>query len=59
MACPFPTPGYAVDVFIILSGFVIFYLLDHQHLSYRVFICRRFFRLAPLFFLVVLIAIPI
>lgn len=58
MRLGFLAPGYAVDVFIILSGFVIFYLLDHQRLSYRDFICRRFFRLAPLFFAVVLVSIP-
>jgi len=48
---------YAVDVFIIISGFVIFYLLDHKPESYRCFITRRFFRLWPLFFLLFFISI--
>src|SRR5437899_3944730 len=39
----------AVDVFIIISGFVIFFLLDHQQDTWRPFILRRFFRLFPLF----------
>src|SRR5689334_15384840 len=38
----------AVDVFIIISGFVIFFLLDHQRDTWRPFIVRRFFRLFPL-----------
>ncbi len=41
--------GYAVDVFVILSGFVITHLLCTQPVSYREFITRRFFRLYPLF----------
>lgn len=40
----------AVDVFIILSGFVIFNLLDRGE-TCRAFITRRFFRLFPAFFL--------
>ncbi len=38
----------AVDVFIILSGFVIFHLL-RSGASYRTFITRRWFRLFPVF----------
>jgi len=41
---------YAVDVFIILSGFVIFYLLDDRKENYPLFIARRFFRLFPVYF---------
>lgn len=48
-------PVLAVFVFIILSGFVIFYLLDQRKLSYGQFITQRLFRLFPLF-LVALIA---
>jgi peptidoglycan/LPS O-acetylase OafA/YrhL len=48
-------PGYAVDIFIALSGFVIFSLLDQQRLTYSQFIIQRFFRLYPLY-LAVLIA---
>jgi peptidoglycan/LPS O-acetylase OafA/YrhL len=38
----------AVDVFIILSGFVIFHLLSRGE-DYRTFITRRWFRLFPVF----------
>ncbi|GHA59698.1 acyltransferase family protein [Photobacterium aphoticum] len=38
---------YAVDVFIILSGFVIFALLHYSQENYRGFITRRAFRLFP------------
>lgn len=42
--------GYdAVKLFMILSGFVIFYLLDQGRESYAAFIVRRFFRLWPIF----------
>ncbi len=49
-------PGQAVDVFIILSGFVIFFLLDNQSLSYRQFIVGRWFRLAPMYLAVLAVA---
>lgn len=39
----------AVDVFMILSGFVIFFLLDREHEGYRPFIVRRFLRLFPVY----------
>jgi peptidoglycan/LPS O-acetylase OafA/YrhL len=52
----FTSPGYAVDVFIMLSGFVIFFLLDSATLDYSRFIVRRFFRLFPLYFFVLLLA---
>lgn len=42
-------PELAVDVFIMLSGFVIFLLLDHQRSTYLQFIHKRWFRIAPLF----------
>ncbi len=41
---------YAVDIFVIVSGFVIFYLLDRRELAASEFIKQRFFRLFPLFF---------
>lgn len=48
--------GNAVDVFIILSGFVIFYLMNSSinNFSYRRYIVARYFRLAPalMFFMV-------
>ncbi len=49
--------GYAVDVFVILSGFVITHLLCTQPVSYREFIARRFFRLYPLFVAALLVGL--
>jgi peptidoglycan/LPS O-acetylase OafA/YrhL len=49
--------GYAVDVFIILSGFVITKLVAEKQETYRVFIVRRFMRLFPVFALTGLICI--
>ncbi|AHF77879.1 Acyltransferase protein [Sodalis praecaptivus] len=40
---------YAVDVFIILSGFVIFFMIDNKKQSYPVFITQRFFRIFPVY----------
>jgi peptidoglycan/LPS O-acetylase OafA/YrhL len=37
----------AVDAFMILSGFVIFFLLERERESYGVFVARRFLRLFP------------
>ena len=43
--------GYvAVELFIILSGYVIFLLLETQKEPYGVYLTRRFFRLAPLYY---------
>jgi peptidoglycan/LPS O-acetylase OafA/YrhL len=39
----------AVDVFIILSGFVIFDLLDSKRETFADFITRRFFRIFPIY----------
>src|SRR5215216_912700 len=50
---------WAVDVFVVISGFVIFFLLDKQQENYRQFITRRFFRLFPLAFLLFLAAAPL
>jgi len=50
---------YAVDVFVILSGFVIFLLLDERRESYKEFIVRRFFRLFPCFAVLFVVAIPL
>lgn len=49
-------PLLPVYVFMILSGFVIWGLLQQQKESWTVFITRRFFRLAPLYFAVLLVA---
>ena len=49
----------AVDVFIILSGFVIFNLLDGRKETYKHFITRRFLRLFPVFFVFLMFSIVI
>ena len=48
----------AVDIFIILSGFVIFHLLSTGE-DYRTFITRRWFRLFPVFAVCFLIALAL
>lgn len=42
--------GYAVLVFVILSGFVITHLLLNRPEPYRAYLVRRFFRLYPAYF---------
>lgn len=49
-------PLLPVYVFMALSGFVIFHLLERQRERYGAFLLRRFFRLAPLYFVVLLVA---
>lgn len=49
-------PLLPVYVFMILSGFVIFHLLQREQESYRAFILRRFFRLAPLYFVMLIVS---
>ena len=57
----FPSPNLwntvPVQVFIILSGFVIFSLLDREHQSYRAFIINRAFRLFPAYLLALAISV--
>ena len=48
---------YALDVFFIMSGFVIAKVVTEKQESYGVFILRRFMRLFPAFFAMLLIAI--
>jgi peptidoglycan/LPS O-acetylase OafA/YrhL len=50
---------WAVDVFMIISGFVIFFVLDRQQESWPAFLVRRFFRLFPLFIVLFLTAIAV
>ena len=50
---------YAVDAFVILSGFVIFCLLDKRTEDYRSFVTRRFFRLYPVAILMFAVAVPV
>jgi len=52
-------PLIPVTVFMILSGFVIFALLQREHPSYGQFVMRRFFRLAPLYFVVLAVAVAL
>ena len=49
----------AVDVFIILSGFVIFFLLDTRKQSYLNFLVERFFRLWPVFIFLFVVSLPL
>lgn len=49
----------AVDVFIILSGFVIFCLLDKRTEDYRTFLMRRFLRLYPVAIVMFAVAVPV
>jgi peptidoglycan/LPS O-acetylase OafA/YrhL len=49
--------GYGVDVFIILSGFVITHLIQTKPESYGHYLWRRFCRLYPLFFFAVSLAL--
>ena len=54
------TEGHlAVDLFMAISGFVIFRLLDRGGENYGQFICRRFFRLYPLYIVLLLVAMPL
>jgi peptidoglycan/LPS O-acetylase OafA/YrhL len=49
--------AYAVNVFMMLSGFVIAKLLADKNESYKVFITRRFLRLYPVFLVGLAVAI--
>jgi peptidoglycan/LPS O-acetylase OafA/YrhL len=48
---------YAVNVFMMMSGFVIAKLLVDKNESYQVFITRRFLRIYPVFFVALVVAI--
>ena len=50
-------PLLPVYVFMILSGFVIFLLLDNEREGYLPFLLRRFFRLAPLYYVILAISV--
>jgi peptidoglycan/LPS O-acetylase OafA/YrhL len=47
----------AVQVFMIISGFVIFMLLDKRRETYAQFITRRFFRLYPIYVLLLVVSV--
>ncbi|HSQ91042.1 MAG TPA: acyltransferase, partial [Nitrospiraceae bacterium] len=55
----FQSAQYAVDLFIIISGFVITLALDKQRGDYLPFVVRRFFRLFPVFIVLFFVAIPL
>ena len=55
-AIPF-SGGTPVSIFIIMSGFVIFLLLDTQKTNYFEYIIRRLFRLYPIFLITSLVGI--
>lgn len=48
---------YAVDVFMIISGFVVMGLLEQKRERYGAFIVRRFFRLYPVYIVCLLLAL--
>ena len=48
----------AVNCFMIISGFVIFMLLDQKKEHYGFFILRRFFRIFPVYPVLFLLALP-
>ncbi len=47
----------AVEIFIILSGFVISFLIDQKRTSYREFIKGRFFRIYPVYLVCLLVGV--
>lgn len=55
----FYTPANAVNVFMIVSGFVIFFLLDKLGEGYPAFITRRLLRLFPVYIICLLLAVAI
>lgn len=61
LQCPhFLSDGnIAVDVFIILSGFVIFHLLSMEREKYGTFLVRRLLRLYPVYLICLLLAIAL
>lgn len=44
---PIPDPKLAVDLFMLLSGFLMLYTVDRSRKDWGRFGLRRFFRLAP------------
>lgn len=50
--------GLAVNCFMIVSGFVIFMLIDTKKEPYRVFLLRRFLRIFPVYILLFILALP-
>ncbi|EML7011503.1 TPA: acyltransferase family protein [Klebsiella pneumoniae] len=46
----------AVDVFIMLSGFVIFFMMDNKPQSYGKYLTQRFFRIFPIYLLALIVS---
>jgi peptidoglycan/LPS O-acetylase OafA/YrhL len=51
--------GLGVDVFVMLSGFVIFFLIDRGQENYGQFIWRRFWRLFPAYFVCLMLGVAL
>lgn len=51
--------GYAVDIFILLSGFVITSLLETKKESFGLYLSRRFFRIFPLYLTFLLLSVVV
>lgn len=51
-----PEPRLAVDLFMILSGFLMMYTVDRSRSGWRSFYVKRLFRLAPAYYLALLLA---
>lgn len=47
----------AVDVFIMLSGFVIFFMLENKRQSYSVYLTQRFFRIFPIYLVALFVSL--
>ncbi len=47
----------AVDVFIILSGFVIFFMIDNRKQEYFPYITQRFFRIFPIYLVALIVSL--
>lgn len=52
----FVNVAFSVDIFIILSGFVIFFMLDRRQETYKSYITRRAFRLFPVYLIALIVS---
>ena len=53
------TGEQGVDIFFVISGFIILYIMEKNQRTYGKFLMSRFFRIAPLYYLITLFAIII
>jgi exopolysaccharide production protein ExoZ len=51
--------NFGVDIFFVISGFIMFYTLKRDHYSAREFLLRRILRIVPVYWLMTLAFIPI